>query len=217
MGLASRIVRGDGMRKSRLHNYEGERIDLGGLCYLPQAIASTILRKLLGHRPEVPWLGYRAIRRLHGLIRNDWRLLEFGSGMSSLWFARRCRLLVSIESDESWYARLSRYFTERGLSNIDYRLSTPEEYACVEDYADHSFDFVLIDGIRRNEAARTAIAKARRGGFVYLDNTDVPWDEYRAARETLLRAAGSPHKLHYFNDFCPTQCSVHQGLLIQTS
>jgi predicted O-methyltransferase YrrM len=215
MGLASRLVTGDGIRRSRLHNYKGRLIDLGGLCYAPHALLSAILQKLFNYRPEVPWLGYRAIRRLQGLIQKDWKVLEFGSGMSSLWFARRCALLVSKEHDEAWYRTLSRRFAELGITNIDYRFSGPEDYPALDNYPDQFFDFVLVDGIRRDEAAATAVRKVKPGGYVYLDNSDVAWQEYRLAEERLLRAAGSAARVQYFNDFYPTQLAVSEGLLIR--
>jgi len=216
MGLTSRLMTGDGMRRSRLHNYKGQCIDMAGLYYLPHAILTAVLKKLFGYRPEVPWLGYRAIRCLGSLIQHDWKVLEFGSGMSSLWLARRCRLLVSKEHDEAWYKKMSARFAASGITNIEYYLSNQEQYSSLLNHEDHSFDLVLVDGIRRDDAAETAISKVKAGGFIYLDNSDVSWNEYRIAEEKLLSAAGSPSKVKYINDFSPTQIGVNEGLLIQT-
>ena len=56
---------------------------------------------------------------------------------------------------------------------------------------DESFDFALVDGYRRDVAVSTAIRKVRPGGFVYLDNSDVPDAEHSSARSILLGAAKS--------------------------
>ena len=62
---------------------------------IPHSVATTIWLKLTGRRPETPWLGYRAVKCLDELIEPDWRILEFGSGMSTSWFARRCASVLS--------------------------------------------------------------------------------------------------------------------------
>src|SRR5438874_13577508 len=96
--MLARLIKGDGIRKSRLHNYNGQFLDAAGFLYLPQSILTTLSLKLAHRRPELPWLGFRAIKHLDRLIKPDWRVLEFGSGMSTIWFARRCATLVSIKT-----------------------------------------------------------------------------------------------------------------------
>jgi hypothetical protein len=147
------LVTGDGLRKSRFHTYSGERIDWHGLAYLPRAVGTTLLAKLFSYRVRAPWLGFRAVAHIESLIRPDSVVLEFGSGMSSEFFATRCRKLVSIESNPAWYAQMQRRFKEKGFENVDYRLQTEDQYANVEGYPDGSFDFVLVDGARRSERA----------------------------------------------------------------
>src|SRR5688572_29636823 len=87
--LVSRIWSGAGISRSRLHDRKGHFLDLAGFIYLPHTLYTTAFTKLLGRRPELPWLGYRTIRWFDRNIRPDWHVLEFGSGMSSLWLARR--------------------------------------------------------------------------------------------------------------------------------
>jgi predicted O-methyltransferase YrrM len=211
----TRLVTGDGQRKSRFHTYSGEPIDWQGLRYLPHAVGTTLLAKVFSYRVRAPWMGFRAVAHIKSLIGPDSLVLEFGSGMSSEFFAQRCRKLVSIESDPEWYARMLRRFEERRFQNVDYRLLTEDDYTNIEGYPDHSFDFVLVDGARRTESARTALAKVKPGGHVYLDNSDVPY--FQRARATLIEAAASdPGAVRVFRDLCPTQIAVSEGLLVRT-
>jgi hypothetical protein len=106
MNTVKKILAGNQFTKSRLHDQKGNLIDLEGLLYLPHSLSTTILRLSVGRRPELPWLGYRAIRHLEGLLEPDWKVLEFGSGMSTLWFAKRCHTVVSIEDNEQWYLEI---------------------------------------------------------------------------------------------------------------
>jgi hypothetical protein len=212
----TRLVTGDGLRKSRFHTYSGDPIDWQGLTYLPQAVGTTLLAKLFSYRVRAPWLGFRAVAHIESLIRPESLILEFGSGMSSEFFAMRCRKLVSIENNPVWYAQMQRRFKARGFQNVDYRLQTGDEYSRLEDYPDASFDFVLVDGERRTESARTALAKVKPGGYVYLDNSDVPYGDFRRARAALVEAAApEPGSVRVFRDLCPTQIIVNEGLLVR--
>jgi predicted O-methyltransferase YrrM len=54
----------------------------------------------------VPWFTYPAIRQLERMVSPQWRVLEFGSGFSTLWWAQRVAEVVSVEHDPGWAARL---------------------------------------------------------------------------------------------------------------
>jgi hypothetical protein len=210
-----RIITGDGMRRTRLHTYSGKRVDLRGLLDLPRSAWSAILLKGLGHRQPVPWLGYRAVRRLRSIVQPDSLVLEFGSGMSSLFFARRCARLVSIESNAAWYDAMNKRFASERLTNIDYRLrDSGEDYVSLEDLPDRSFDLVVNDGIARDQVSKVALRKVKLGGYIFLDNSDVPYPEFQQARQVLLEVARSGG-VWFFNDFHPFQVQVNESLLVQ--
>ena len=211
--MLSRLITGDGMRKTRLHNYSGHFLDLTGFLYLPRSILTAISLKLTNHRPEIPWLGFRAIKHLDKIIAHDWKVLEFGSGMSTIWLARRCELLVSIETNNSWYRDVTSMLKERSLNNIDYKLCDESVADALEDYDDSFFDLVLVDGYNRDRAMMTAISKVKLGGYIYLDNSDVPYLEHRTAKAMLINAAGGQSYIKVFNDLYPTQISVNEGIL----
>jgi hypothetical protein len=213
--ISERVVTGDRLRRTRFHNYRGQRIDAAGLAYLPLAAMSALMFKLTGRRPEIPWLGYRAIRRLGELIRPDWRVLEWGSGMSSLWLARRCRQLVYLETDAEWYVRMLGEFRRAGLTNVICGYCATDYCLRAESEPDGSFDFAMVGGLISPEiSAEAAVRKVRAGGYVFLDNSDVQRDGHRAARRLLLDAAveGS---VEVFNDFTPAQVAVQEGTLIR--
>jgi hypothetical protein len=61
-----------------------------------------------------------------------------------------------------------------------------------------------------------ALSKVKPGGHVYLDNSDVPYGDFRRARAALIEAAASePGAVRVFRDFCPTQIIVSEGLLVR--
>jgi hypothetical protein len=216
MNMVKKILAGNQFTKSRLHDQKGNLINLKGLLYFPHSLSTTIMRVSIGRRSELPWLGYRAIRHLEGLLEPDWKMLEYGSGMSTMWFAKHCHTVVSVEDNELWYLKVKKTLEEHGVTNVEYKYKDAHEYHILDEYTDGYFDFVLIDGAERDKCARSALPKIREGGYVYLDNTDKRnRDDIRIAEETLLNAV--KHKgeqIKYFVDLIPTYLAVTQGMLV---
>jgi predicted O-methyltransferase YrrM len=171
----------------------------------------TVLRKA-GIQWWSPWWPYPAIRHLGGLVRKSWRVLEFGSGASTPWLARLARDVVSLESDRDWYSRVKTRLKVVGYSNVDLRLrDSQDDYVTVDRYSQGGFDLVIVDGAWRDQCAHTSVRLVRPGGYIYLDNSDVPDPDHRSAVKTILRAAKTVKR---FVGLSPGTVAVNQGLLI---
>jgi hypothetical protein len=128
----------------------------------------TVRRRALGRLPELPWLTFDAVARLDALLQPEWRMIEFGSGMATKWYAARVAHIHSIEDSAEWYERIAPTLP----ANARYELRRGEEYWDLSDYDDQSLDFGVVDGRRRDRCMDALIPKIRRGGYVYLDNSD---------------------------------------------
>ena len=62
-----------------------------------------------------------------------------------------------------------------------------------------------------DSAMATALSVIRPGGYVYLDNADVPQDSHRAARDMALRRGPA----EWFVDFTPFHVFVSTGILVR--
>src|SRR5881392_3049736 len=51
----------------------------------------------------IPWITYPALRFLEPRIRKSFKVFEFGSGLSTLWWAKRVSKVVSVEHDKDWH------------------------------------------------------------------------------------------------------------------
>ncbi len=212
MNPVQRLYRADDRRKTRLHDQRGNRIDAAGLLYAPRVFVEAVLRSIIEYRPVQPWLSYRAAAEIARLLDKSSRVLEFGAGMSTPWFAARCGLVVSLESDPAWFKRVRNMLQRRGLDNAQVLLRSVEDYPNLGDFDTASFDFVLVDGPRRSACVSAALPKLKQGGYLYLDNTDDPSDP--GAEEILLAAVSERHgQARYFTDFEPGQMAGVQGLL----
>lgn len=56
----------------------------------------------------VPWFTYPATRFLARLVQPHWKVLEYGSGNSTRWWAARTAAVVSVEHDPGWAGALRR-------------------------------------------------------------------------------------------------------------
>ena len=217
MALLHKILRGTGRRYPRYRDELGRSVAFGRLISNgPRAVLTGLGRKLLGKRPQRPWISYDAAAAfaLH-LDPARSNVLEYGSGMSTAWLAARSARVTSIEADPGWFAELSHRLAGRegvtlrlGLSQADY-VSVP---------AGELFDLILIDGSWRCECAKLARSHLAPGGVIYLDNSDKQGGtsgNLAEARRVLIEFA-EENSLPWaeITDFAPTQFFVERGLWV---
>lgn len=136
-------------------------------------------------------------------------MLEFGSGGSSVWFAREMQeegdgaTLYSIEHNKQWFDRMLEVRAARSLWNWSplYRPvkhegknATPFE-ECPAGAASYLLnlpvcDVVLVDGIARGACLAT-LAAMRFPGVVFLHDSNRDWYDWAVAlfaKRTVLKA-----------------------------
>ena len=142
-----------------------------------------------------PWLTYPAIDWLEQWPLENAKVFEWGCGGSTLYFLNRDATVTSVEHVSDWADAVQSKAREikrdrleircRSLPDSEQAVSSPEiskptissptasSYeSAIEDYADDSFDLILIDGRRRIACLRSAIPKVAPGGVIILDNAD---------------------------------------------
>lgn len=123
--------------------------------------------------PGLPWLTQRAIRFLKANLKPSDRGLEFGSGRSTLWFGKMIGNLISIEHNPEWHENVKNQLAEQGIRNVDLRLTTLTHYTDVlKEIEDNSLDFILDDGMEREECAVQSVPKLKSGGILVIDNAE---------------------------------------------
>ena len=120
----------------------------------------------------IPWIAFGAIDWLEQNVRPQDRVLELGSGGSTIFFGSRVAELTSFEHDSEWLAWVQEHVNPDFPA--EFRLLPENKY--VEELArmePAQFDLVLIDGGSDRGAA---LVQARRlvkpGGHLMLDNSD---------------------------------------------
>lgn len=153
--------------------------------------------------PDAPWLTAEATALLERWLRPRHVGIEWGSGRSTRWFARRVGHLLSVEHHAGWHAMVSSQLADDGITNVDYRLlpcepervETPEWIAAmfasayvraVDAFGPRSLDFALVDGMYRSACAIAVIPKLRSGALLIVDN--INWFLPSASRAPSSRA-----------------------------
>lgn len=142
------------------------------------------IREIIYHttHPAYPWLTKEANSILLSHLKKSDTGLEFGSGRSTLWFARRIAILTSVEHDQRWYKRTSKVIKEKNIFNVNYLLfeeNRDEEdgegtkyVGVAERFSKDSLDFVLIDGLYRSACANAVLDKIHTGSLLIIDNVN---------------------------------------------
>lgn len=220
--MLRKLISGDDLRKSRLHDEKGNFVGLGRLLlHAPAAVATGLLRLTVDYRPPLPWISYSAINVLERFLTKSSRVLEFGSGMSTIWYARRAGEVCSVEDYKPWFDKVSDLLNREHIDNVKYHLAaTPSAYS--EFMADDpsGFDLIMIDGSIRSSCISHAAKMLRPGGIIYLDNSDKDstsrGGDMRLAEKLVMQLASSRKAtVTYFTDFAPTQFFVQQGLMVK--
>jgi predicted O-methyltransferase YrrM len=210
------------VRRSRFRDQKGNFLGWGRLVrHGPHAFVSTLLRMGLDYRPQRPWISYSAAAEIERRLTRESRVLEFGSGMSTLWFARRAGEVFSVENDPKWYEKVRGILGRRGLDNVRCELrQDPQEYSSFPPDPGPGFDVILVDGRHRKSCVASSSRFLKPGGILYLDNSDMghsdPSRDLRRAEQAALEFARSRSaQVTYFTDFAPTQFFVEQGLMVR--
>ena len=125
------------------------------------------------------------INFLKNKINKNTKILEFGSGDSTIFFSKLTNYLISIEHNIDWYNRIKPKLSAQVryiINKINYVSAPPADkrfYNCDtidqilgQDTPDESFDIIIIDGIHRVNCAYGTVNKLKKGGILVLDDAN---------------------------------------------
>lgn len=148
-------------------------------------------------------------------------ILEFGGGWSTVWYAKRAKTVVTIETNRHWHDELDWYIRNNGINNViliykdinEGDQLRKDEYTGAADYLGLKYDIICVDGILRNECLAYGIKELEKtGGTIIADNIyqDFVWkseaavemmDSYKQevfVQPTHTNHEGNPWKSGYY-------------------
>lgn len=117
----------------------------------------------------IPWYTYPAIEYLESFDFKDCDVFEFGSGNSSLYWAKRACSVCSVEDSQAWFEEVSK----KKLGN-QIILNRSDKTGYVQSLPEQGklFEIIVVDGNWRYECVVEAINCLINGGMIVLDNSD---------------------------------------------
>jgi hypothetical protein len=161
---------------------------------------------------ELPWFAYSAIDFLETYLRPEMRVFEFGSGGSTLFFARRCRSVVSIEDNARWRDIVAGKLSSRGVAHVDLR-HVPVKFTNEQEFERSTYvsavrqsraHVIVVDGNEWTPNARPICFRAAEeqvapGGIIIVDDS---W------RYQQLRNANRAQRFEIFESVGPARLGV---------
>lgn len=117
----------------------------------------------------IPWYTYPAIEYLKQFDFSAKNIFEYGSGNSSIFWAKLANSVTSVEIDERWYENINSIKSD----NLNIRLRvTRDSYINSIQESDVIYDLIIVDGIYRYECVRMSIQYLAIDGLLILDNSE---------------------------------------------
>lgn len=134
----------------------------------------------------IPWVTYSFIDFIKPRLHPELSIFEYGSGNSTLFYARHVQRVVSVEHDEAWYRKIVKE-KAANAEMIYCLLDTNGEYAKKAASLGEKFDIIIVDGRDRVNCCKHALYALKEKGVIVLDDSER--ESYQEAR-SFLQAQG---------------------------
>lgn len=118
----------------------------------------------------IPWFTYPAVDFLHGRLKNNLRVLEFGSGNSTLFLASQVKQVISMEHNKEWYQKLKPKIaknTELIFTSCETAVDYLKPFSGLGN-----FDIIVVDGLFRNQCIIESVNHLSQDGVIILDDSE---------------------------------------------
>ena len=124
-----------------------------------------------------PWITHGAILALERILKRrekgEFKILEMGSGGSTIYFSKRCKTLLSLEHNKKWYEKVKKALPKPSNVELIYN-SVRKLNDVIKQQEDGYFDIVFSDFGYSYEARmtllKTSLIKLKRFGWLVVDN-----------------------------------------------
>ncbi|MES2417327.1 MAG: FkbM family methyltransferase [Bacteroidota bacterium] len=119
----------------------------------------------------IPWVTYSFIDFIKPRLNKELSVFEYGSGNSTLFYAKSVRRVVSVEHDEEWYHKL---LTQKvtNAEMIFCRLDMAGAYCKKAASLPEKFDIIIVDGRDRVNCCKQGINGLTDRGVIVLDDSE---------------------------------------------
>lgn len=190
--------------RRHLHALEA-LVDGGCLARLGWYESCATGRPVDGAGEPLPWFTYPSIRLLEERLPDKSSVLEFGAGMSTLWWGKRARRVLTIENDQAWSADISG----RAPATVELlHVPLPKLGSTLDELAatGETFDIAVVDNFDRATVAAKLLPFLGATSVIVFDNSDEL--VYRPCVDHLLAQGYRELRLHALGPVNPFEWST---------
>ncbi len=179
LGLCTKIsyrMSSESLREKMVMQKLGYQVLTNSKSYLAgKSFADSLLKKEIPDavKDAHPWMNYPLVEFLNTRLNAEQTVFEYGSGLSTIYFAERVKTITSVEHNKDWFDRTRLLLGERKNAAILY-LELNEKYPEAIQFvrAGKKYDIVVIDGKMRNSCIEKAVGFLTPQGVIILDDSD---------------------------------------------
>jgi hypothetical protein len=120
----------------------------------------------------IPWCTYSFIKFIEPRLKKHFKVFEYGSGNSTLWYAKRVSFIKSVEHNNKWFDNNSLNYPLN--AKVVFRhFNKDNAYANEINTDDTEYDIIIVDGEDRNNCVYSSINKLSENGIIIFDNTQL--------------------------------------------
>lgn len=130
----------------------------------------------------LPWVTYSFIDFIRPRLTKELSIFEYGSGNSTLFYAKRVKKVVSVEHDQDWFNKI----VEEKAPNAEMIFTALEKggtYSQKAKLLGDKFDIIIVDGRDRVNCCKFSVDALSENGVLVLDDSER--DIYQEARTFL--------------------------------
>ena len=143
-----------------------------------QSLKSEVSADAAGE--PLPFYTYPCIAYLDQLDWSDRAVFEYGAGQSTLYWAKRCRFLRSVDNNLDW----TRRFAPAVPGNVSLSFVEDDAFARAIIESPETPDLIIVDGHgHRFDCAGYALERLAEDGAILLDNADSHPETARRLRD----------------------------------
>lgn len=119
----------------------------------------------------IPWISYPLFSFIKERVQSDFKVFEWGSGNSTLWWEKNVKKVIAVENDKSWFNKVKNSLTKEQSEILFIKLEYGGDYSkAINKF--HDIDIAIVDGRDRVNCAINAVESLSKAGVIIWDDTE---------------------------------------------
>jgi len=124
-----------------------------------------------GKGEALPWVTYSFIDFIKERINNTQNIFEYGSGSSTIFYAKKAGTVTSVEHDKGWFDMVKNT-SPANAEMIFCKLEKNGEYSKKASMLNKKFEIIIVDGRDRVNCCKYSVDALTDNGVLVLDDSE---------------------------------------------